>query len=277
MRGPHAALSPTFGAPATPAWWQAAQVLLNTSSPLLPPAAPPPPPPSSTCPTGWMRFATACGVSAFGSAPRSLVTSCTSRMMPMTGTANDATMTATSCCGVLMNDECESESWVATAVLLRKALILGYPAPPSSARSSAGQSIGLRSQGSWVRIPPGAPASLAAIAFQPGLQPLAHARAVRRRDMRRAGHEPERLRLRGAREKPLRVARRHDAVRLAVDEEERDRAHRRDRALRRVIVVDSERGQPLQRPGQGEAGELFRSDAPVIGERAVGDERAHAI
>src|SRR3954467_11644137 len=45
-------------------------------------------------------------------------------------------------------------------VLLRKALILGYPAAPSSARSSADQSIGLRSQGSWVRIPPGAPASI---------------------------------------------------------------------------------------------------------------------
>src|SRR3954469_3605023 len=44
-------------------------------------------------------------------------------------------------------------------VLLRKALILGYPAAPSSARSSADQSIGLRSQGSWVRIPPGAPVS----------------------------------------------------------------------------------------------------------------------
>src|SRR5712691_11067262 len=35
---------------------------------------------------------------------------------------------------------------------------LGYPARPlRSARSSADQSIGLRSQGSWVRIPPGAP------------------------------------------------------------------------------------------------------------------------
>src|SRR3989442_165453 len=44
MRGAHAVLSPSFGALATPAWWQAAHTVFTTSSPLRPPAAPPPPP-----------------------------------------------------------------------------------------------------------------------------------------------------------------------------------------------------------------------------------------
>src|SRR5436190_21984860 len=55
-----------------------------------------------------MRAATASGVSAFGSAPRSLVTSCTRSTMPKIGMMNDAATTAISCCGVLMNEECGS-------------------------------------------------------------------------------------------------------------------------------------------------------------------------
>ena len=103
MCGAQAFLSPIFGALATPAWWHAAQVACTIASPERAPGAAGGAP-NSTRPTGWMRAATASGVSACGSAPGRLSTSCTSRMMPMIGTRNESRSTTISCCGVLMND-----------------------------------------------------------------------------------------------------------------------------------------------------------------------------
>jgi len=100
-------LSPIFGAFATPAWWQAAHTVFTISSPPRAPGAAAGAP-ISTRPTGCRRAATDSGVIAFGSALGLLSTNCTSRMMPTIGTRNAARITAISCCGVLMKEECWS-------------------------------------------------------------------------------------------------------------------------------------------------------------------------
>ena len=63
--GAQAALSPIFGAFATPVWWQARQADLTMSSPLRGPAAAAAAP-NSTLPTGCRRLATASGVKRRG-------------------------------------------------------------------------------------------------------------------------------------------------------------------------------------------------------------------
>src|SRR5262245_52412474 len=102
MRGAQAALSPIFGALATPATWQAAHTVVYTcfGSALAPAfaagaaaGAPDITGPVSILPTGARRAATAAEVIAFGSACGWPTTSCTSRTMPKIGTRNDATTT----------------------------------------------------------------------------------------------------------------------------------------------------------------------------------------
>jgi hypothetical protein len=55
-----------------------------------------------------MRAATASAFSVFGSPLGALVASDTSMMMTMIGTRKASRMTTTSCCGVLMKEECWS-------------------------------------------------------------------------------------------------------------------------------------------------------------------------
>src|SRR5690606_15972786 len=128
MNGAQAALSPTLGAPATPAVWQAVQTAWKTCSPVLKTlgalAST-----SSNPATGAMRRATASSVSVSEPAPTFVpeLTMFTSMMMTMIGTRKASTTVTISCLGVLMGEACSS--LCSCSLLITKSCKSGTGAP----------------------------------------------------------------------------------------------------------------------------------------------------
>src|SRR6266545_6770276 len=70
---------------------------------------------------------------------------------------------------------------------------------------------------------------------------------------------------------------RHDRVVVSVEDQQGDRADLLYLRQRTETVVHGEPRYPLERPGEPVVGEFFPGDLDVVGERALGDERADVI